>query len=147
VKRSWRSFGVTGSSSAALYLDTSAFLKLVKPEAETPSLRAYLARSAAIWVSSRILRTEALRATSTWAPRRLPVARQLLLGVNMLSVDAFCEQAGVLPAAPGRRLTSLDAIHLVTALSLGSDLQAFVAYDRQLVASAQHNGLPVASPR
>jgi predicted nucleic acid-binding protein len=137
---------VTGSSSAAVYLDTSAFLKLVKPEAETPALRAYLSHTAAAWVSSRILRTETLRAAVTWAPHRLPVARRLLSAVNMLSVDAFCDQAGLLPAAPGRRLASLDAVHLATALSLGSDLHAFVAYDRHLISSAQHHGLPVATP-
>ncbi|MBO0683453.1 MAG: type II toxin-antitoxin system VapC family toxin [Candidatus Dormibacteraeota bacterium] len=137
---------MTGSVSSSLYLDTSAFLKLVKPETETPALRRYLAGNAALWVSSRILRTEALRAATSWAPGRLPLARRLLGAVNLLSVDVFCDQAGLLPAAPGGRLTSLDAIHLVTALSLGADLQALVTYDRQLVTSAQHHGLPIVTP-
>ena len=142
-----RSVVIASSDAPALYLDTSAFVKLVRIEPETPALRAYISATSSTLVSSRLLRTEVYRAASTWAPDRLPVAREQLASVSLLSVDPFCEQAGLLPAAPSRRLASLDAIHLVTAMSLGSDLLALVAYDQQLLASARYQGLPVASPR
>lgn len=44
----------------------------------------------------------------------------------------------------GRR--SADAIHLATALELGPELQAFVAYDTRLADAAKASGLPVHAP-
>ncbi len=44
-------------------------------------------------------------------------------------------------------LRSLDAVHLTAALTLGSDLEAFVAYDDRSVAAAEQAGLMVAKPR
>lgn len=41
---------------------------------------------------------------------------------------------------------SLDALHLATALHLGSSLKVLATYDQQLVSAAQHLGLTVASP-
>lgn len=43
-------------------------------------------------------------------------------------------------------LTTLDAIHVATAETLGEDLRAFVTYDRRMAAVARSRGLPVASP-
>lgn len=40
----------------------------------------------------------------------------------------------------------MDAIHLASALALGSDLTWFVAYDRRLLGAARGAGLTVASP-
>ena len=49
-------------------------------------------------------------------------------------------QAGRLePAA----LRSLDAIHLASALLLGSDLAGIVTYDRRLAEAASRMGIPV----
>src|SRR5437879_8318721 len=48
-------------SDRYVYLDTSAFMKLITPEAETQALRRYLV-SRSLRVSSALLRTEALRA-------------------------------------------------------------------------------------
>lgn len=44
------------------------------------------------------------------------------------------------------RLRSLDAIHLATAMELGSDLEALVTYDHRLASAARALGLPVSSP-
>lgn len=41
---------------------------------------------------------------------------------------------------------SLDAIHLATAVRLGSDLEALVTYDARMIDGAQALGLKVASP-
>ena len=43
-------------------------------------------------------------------------------------------------------LRTLDAIHLASAIALGSALEAFVTYDRRLAKAAREAGLPVASP-
>ncbi len=43
-------------------------------------------------------------------------------------------------------LRTLDAIHPASALSLGSDLLAFVTYDDRQLAAARKAGLPVTSP-
>lgn len=43
-------------------------------------------------------------------------------------------------------LRSLDAIHLVSAMSVRDELTAFVAYDARLTAAAQAAGLPIAQP-
>lgn len=43
-------------------------------------------------------------------------------------------------------LRTLDAIHLATALRLGSDLDAVVTYDNRLAEAARTLGLPVAAP-
>ena len=43
-------------------------------------------------------------------------------------------------------LRSLDAIHLVSAITLGAELTAFVAYDRRLQTAAAGERLPVVAP-
>jgi predicted nucleic acid-binding protein len=57
----------------------------------------------------------------------------------------WCVVATSIDAEPPA-LASLDAIHLATALSLGDELSAFVAYDRLLLAAAKGAGLPVETP-
>lgn len=52
--------------------------------------------------------------------------------------------AGTLAPAEMR---SLDAIHLATALGLGSDLARVITYDGRMADAAQTLGLAVASPR
>lgn len=43
-------------------------------------------------------------------------------------------------------LKTLDAIHVVTAETLGNELTSFVTYDRYMANVARSRGLPVASP-
>lgn len=46
----------------------------------------------------------------------------------------------------GTSLGSLDALHLASAATLGSDLTAFIAYDHRLSAAASGLGLEVLQP-
>jgi predicted nucleic acid-binding protein len=127
-----------------IYLDTSAALKLVIPEAETSALEFWVAERAGLpRVSSRLLRIEMLRAVARNAPHRMNRAQVILAAVTQLSIDDIAPTAEVIgdPA-----LRSLDAIHLATAHALRSDLTAFVCYDKRLCDSAQAFGLPVESP-
>ena len=57
--------------------------------------------------------------------------------------DLVVKQAAKLPSTS---LRSLDAIHLATALSLGDDLGALIAYDERLLEAARENGISVISP-
>jgi uncharacterized protein len=43
-------------------------------------------------------------------------------------------------------LSTLDAIHVASAMSVRDDLTALVSYDKRMLAAAQDAGLPTASP-
>ena len=129
----------------ALYLDRSAFVKVVVEEAESAPLRAMLAASKAQRVSSSLLRTESLQAVRHLGPSALLIVREGLRRVGLISVDdRILDAAGVLE--PGV-LRTLDAIHLATALAIGDDLEAIVTYDERMIAAAGLLGLTTTSPR
>jgi hypothetical protein len=72
--------------------------------------------------------------------RAVDVVRRLTL--LELDRDLVLSAAGIEPAA----LRSLDAIHLASALSLGSELGAFVTYDHRLAEAARAANLPILTP-
>ena len=126
-----------------VYLDSSAFVKLVMPEPETPALVAHLRR----WpraVSAALLRTEVLRAAARCSPARIHDARRALRDVALLDLGRdLLDRAAALPPP---RLRSLDALHLAAALTLGDDLDELVTYDARMASAAAVQGLPVSSP-
>jgi uncharacterized protein len=128
----------------AFYVDTSAAVKLVVAEPETPALTRWARRHEASLVSSDLLRTELLRVTRRGAPEAMPRARAVLEALTLLSVPTaiFERAAELLPD----RLRSLDALHLAAALDLGDDLDGFVCYDERLNDGARRHGLNVISP-
>jgi uncharacterized protein len=126
------------------YLDTSAALKLVMPEAETAGLELWIAERAGVpRVSSRLLRIEMLRSVARTAPQRMSRANVVLSAVALVSMDDVASTAEVVG---DRTLRSLDAIHLATAQELRAELTAFVCYDKCLQDSAHALGLPVEAP-
>jgi predicted nucleic acid-binding protein len=130
---------------SALYLDSSAFVKLVVEEAESAAVRAFLAERGARRVSSALLRTEALRAVRHLGPDALATVREGLRRVDLIGIDdRILDAAGTLGP---QVLRTLDAIHLATALAVGDDLEAIVTYDERMVAAARLLGLPTAMPR
>ncbi len=127
----------------AVYLDSSAAVKLVVREAESEALEHWL-RPHDILASSALLRTEVFRAVRRGAPRRLADARAALAAFTLRVVDdEILEAAGDI--APSS-IRSLDAIHLATALRLAGELETVVTYDRRMIDGARALGLPVASP-
>lgn len=127
-----------------IYLDTSAALKLVLPEAETPALESWINdRAGVARASSRLLRIELLRATAQSAAHRTPRAHEVLSGVVLLSMDDAASAAEVIGDP---HLRSLDAIHLATAHALRSALTALVTYDKRMATAATALGLPVEAP-
>ncbi|MGH2728266.1 MAG: type II toxin-antitoxin system VapC family toxin, partial [Actinomycetota bacterium] len=108
----------------AVYLDASAFVKLVVPEPETRALRRFLTRSAPRRVSSAIVRTEAPRAVRHIGSEALARTREALRAIDLVTVDdRILDAAAALD--PGV-LRTLDAIHLATALAVGEDLEVVV---------------------
>ncbi len=127
-----------------VYLDTSAFVKLVLPEPETAALVAALTTTTRL-VASEILEVEALRAARRASGEDgATAARAQLAGVRLLPLtDGIRRRAAELEPVT---LRSLDAIHLATALDLGERLADVYAYDVRLAAAATDAGLRVCAP-
>ena len=128
-----------------LYLDSSALVKLVVAEPESPALLKLL-RAWPIRFSSALSLAEVPRALrragfSAAARRR---AREVLARINLVDIDrrVLSGAAALDPA----ELRTLDAIHLATALSIREDLHAVVTYDRRLTAAAERAQLEVMAP-
>lgn len=127
-----------------VYLDTSAFVKLVIPEPETPALVTALTAQARL-VASEILEVEALRtARRATGEDGTTTARAQLAGVRLLPLtDRIRRRACELEPAT---LRSLDAIHIATALDLGERLACMYAYDARMATAASEAGLRVCAP-
>jgi predicted nucleic acid-binding protein len=126
-----------------VYLDTSAFTKLVVQEPESAALRRHLLGTT-LRTSAMLLQTEALRAAARLSPAHLAAARQQLRGIALIQLDRSLYGFAGSIAPP--ELRSLDALHVAAALTLGQDLAEFVAYDARLLTAARAHGLPVVSP-
>jgi predicted nucleic acid-binding protein len=131
-------------SAEVAYLDTSAAVKLVIDELESPALREWLS-GRPVRASAALLRVELIRVVRrAGLPRLLPEARRLLSGVHLIRLeDALLDRAANLDPT---ELRSLDSIHLAAAASLGDDLAAVVSYDERLLTAAASLGLPTATP-
>jgi uncharacterized protein len=126
-----------------VYLDASAFVKLVVPEPETASLSAALANVSRL-VASEILEVEVLRA-SRRAGGDTQAARAQLAAVRLIPLtDEIRARAGELDPTSIR---SLDAIHVASALSLRERLKGLFTYDERMSSAARDAGLDVYAPR
>lgn len=130
-------------SARHVYLDSSAFIKLVVEEAETAALRRYLEPNPSL-VAAALLRTEVLRACMRISHTFVATARQMLADVAFIEVDRpVLQRAGEL-GPPEMR--SLDAIHIAAALSMGEDLDQLITYDHRMIDAARQWGLTVVTP-
>ena len=134
------------TGSGALYLDTSAVVKLFRAETESRALESFLGNHQRL-LSSALVVTEALRTTtraSDVSGALAAMARNVLMRLDLQAVSGdLLEQAGTLPPP---LLRSLDAIHLATALSARQHLAGVVSYDDRLVSAARYHGLAVFAP-
>ena len=130
---------------SAVYLDSSAFVKVIVDDRGSSALRRFLGRSEAKRISSAILRTEAMRAVRHLGPEALGTVRAGLRRVDLVGIDdRILDAAGILEP---RIVRTLAAIHLATALAIGDDLEAVVTYDERMAEAARLLGLPLARPR
>jgi predicted nucleic acid-binding protein len=128
---------------AAVYLDSSALVKLVVAEPESPALRRYL-RQRATRVSCALARVEVVRAVRPHGSEVVARARRVLARVQLLRLDdALLDSAAGIDSAV---LRSLDAIHLAAARSFEDSLGSLVTYDVRLCEAAEQLGLTVTAP-
>jgi predicted nucleic acid-binding protein len=131
------------SAERAIYLDSSAIVKLVIREPESAALRRYLRRRRPV-VSSGLARTEVTRAVLALGPLASRRADDVLARIELIRVnDQVLTAAGTLLPVDVR---SLDAIHLATAQQLGSDLGRIVTYDDRMSTAARSLGFAIAAP-
>ena len=128
---------------AAIYLDSSALVKLAVRDVGSDALRKHLRRRRPL-MSSALARTEVLRALLPGGELALAAGRRVLSRVDLVRVnDAVLSKAGtMLPA----ELRSLDAIHIATAGRIGADLAEIVTYDQRMATAARSMGYKVSSP-
>lgn len=129
--------------TTAVYLDSSAIVRLAVREVESDALRRHLGRRRTL-ASSGLARAEVLRSALRSGDAALAAARRVLAVISLVRVnDRFLNAAGaLLPAEVG----SLDAIHLATAQLLGSDLHHLVTYDGRMADTAHRLGIKTAAP-
>lgn len=129
-----------------IYLDTSATVKLVAAEEDSSALIDWLnSHPDESLITSAIGHIELIRAAARTGPEAIVLARNIASTIDTLVLtDAVAAAAATIPPP---ELRTLDAIHLATAHVHRKALTAFCAYDRRLLAAAESQGLPTASPR
>ncbi|MGA3150802.1 MAG: type II toxin-antitoxin system VapC family toxin [Streptosporangiaceae bacterium] len=128
-----------------IYLDSAAVVKLAHAEAESETLRGWLADRAEIgWVSSVLVEVESFRALARHSPDAITRLHPVLDLIELVDLDPGIRI--VAQAVTPATVRSLDAIHLATALRLGRQLTSFVTYDKRLADAAAAVGLTVHAP-
>jgi uncharacterized protein len=131
------------SVERAIYVDSSAIVKLAAREPESAALRRYLRRKRPL-VTSALARTEVARALLPAGPEAVGRGADVLRRFELIRVnDRILNAAGTMLPAD---LRSLDAIHLATAHMVGTDLARICTYDDRLAAAAEASGLTVVAP-
>jgi hypothetical protein len=131
------------TSAEAIYLDSSALVKLVVHERESEALTRFL-EPRPIRASSLLARVEVVRAVRALGPNQIARARALLDDVRLVRLDD--DLLDVAAEINGASLRSLDAIHLASALALRPALSALITYDHRMAAAAQGLGITVVAP-
>lgn len=130
-------------SPQAVYLDSSALVKLVVAEDESEALRRFL-RDRPIRVSCALARVEVPRAVARHGADASARAHKVLDRVRLLILDDVLLDAAA--DLPPRVLRSLDAIHLAAARSFGASLDVVVTYDSRMADAATAMGLRCSAP-
>ena len=125
----------------AAYLDTSAAVKLLVEEAESGALAQYLDQPNVETVASLLLETE-LRRFAVRHALPQPEVTAILDTISLYDMPhSLYYEAGILP---GPHFRSLDALHLVAAVRLETDV--IVSYDNRLQEVAAELGLAILAP-
>lgn len=131
------------SAERATYLDSSALVKLAVREPESAALRRYLRRKRPL-VTSALSRTEVARALLPFGPDAVTRGEDVLRRLDVIRInDRVLRAAGALLPM---ELRSLDAIHLATAIEIGTDLARVCTYDERMAAAAADLGLAIVAP-
>jgi predicted nucleic acid-binding protein len=131
------------SAERAIYLDSSAIVKLAVEEPESTALRRYLRRRRPL-VSSALAKAEVARALLPIGEAAVRRGHDVLNRLELVRInDRILTAAGALLP---EELRTLDAIHLATARQLGGDLQQLITYDDRMRAAAETLGHRINAP-
>ncbi|MGH2750723.1 MAG: type II toxin-antitoxin system VapC family toxin [Actinomycetota bacterium] len=130
-------------SANALYLDSSALVKLVIEEPESVALQEFLG-DRPIRISCVLAQVEVVRAVRPHGEKAVDGARSLLADVDLIHLDEEVLQRAAIIGS--EELRTLDAIHLAAASLLAGDDLHLVTYDRRMSAAARELGLSVFAP-
>jgi uncharacterized protein len=131
------------NADAAVYLDSSALVKLVVSEAESDALATHL-RDHPKRVSCALARVEVVRAARPHGDAATRRARELLDRISLLRLDDVLLDAAA--DRGGETLRSLDAVHLAAARALGPSLTEIITYDDRMARAARSIDLVVSAP-
>ena len=130
-----------------IYLDSSAVMKIIRPEPESQALVEWLNDQDEATVTSVLAEVEVPRALHRSGPAYLAAMPGVLARISRVEMDASIR------ATAGAYITdalrSLDAIHLATAevlVASGKTVSAFVTYDRRQAAAVEAVGIAVQTP-
>lgn len=131
------------SAERAIYIDSSAIVKLAIAEPESASLRRYLRRRGPLVVSA-LARTEVGRALLPLGPVAVRRGVDVLARLDLIRVsDRILADAATLTPV---NLRSLDAIHIATMLQLGPSIARVLTYDERMAKAVGALGLTVVAP-
>jgi uncharacterized protein len=130
-----------------IYLDSSAVVKMIRPEAESRDLVEWLNAGDEATVTSVLAEVEVPRALRRSSPVHLAAMPGVLARISRIEMDAAVRATA--GAYVTDALRSLDAVHLATAevlVASGHAVTAFVTYDRRQAAAVAAAGITVQAP-
>ncbi|CAN2169380.1 PIN_MT3492-like domain containing protein [Candidatus Nanopelagicaceae bacterium] len=124
------------------YIDSSAILKLIFTEKETPALDKVMNNK---MVTSTLTRVEVKRAVNRINSTKSKVANDVLAQLQYTELDS--QTLNLVEAfSPDVTLRTLDAIHVASVLRISEAVQGIITYDKQMIANAEKMGIKVLSP-
>lgn len=126
---------------ALIYLDSSVAVRAILDVPERARLRAWLDIAETTFVSSRLLRTEVIRALRREG-RPLSDADPVLDRVGLIDIT---RDIHAVAESIERHIRTLDALHIATALLVGENL-TLATHDSAMTTVAQSVGLVVSDP-
>ena len=126
----------------ALYMDSSALVRLVIRETGSDQLRGFIGDQE--MVTSQISRVELVRAVARSQPDSVEAALDLLGELTLVAVNRVIASRAAWVPPPALR--SLDALHVASASVMRDSLDAFVTYDHRMIDAGRIAGLRIASP-
>lgn len=124
------------------YIDSSAIIKLIKPEKESAALIKKLPNGL---ITSRISRVEVARTITRFEPDLLDETYDILADIQMVPVeDSIITIAENLPQYIALR--ALDSLQIASALAIKNVIKGIITYDKEMAKAAKTLGFTILSP-
>ena len=124
------------------YIDSSAIIKLIKPEKESAALIKKLPNGL---ITSRISRVEVARTITRFEPDLLDETYDILADIQMVPIeDSIITIAENLPQYIALR--ALDSLQIASALAIKNVIKGIITYDKEMAKAAKTLGFTILSP-